>query len=129
MVKHLQDDAALTKIGHAVGTLVYMPLEQAMDSRTIDGRCDIYALGCVFYACLTGKPPFRGRNMLQMMEKKQRGTFRPASKYNRKVSARVDEIIARMTARQIESRYQDCRAIIRDLEKLGGVRPASAAVP
>lgn len=51
----------LTESGLAIGTPEYMSPEQASGDSAVDGRSDIYALGCVLYEMLVGEPPFRGR--------------------------------------------------------------------
>ena len=50
----------ITRTGMTIGTPEYMPPEQARGERNMDGRVDVYALGCVIFQCLTGKPPFFG---------------------------------------------------------------------
>ena len=44
--------------GYVVGSIDYMAPEQTRDATRVDGRADIYALGCCLYFALTGKPPF-----------------------------------------------------------------------
>lgn len=119
MVKTLDEDMALTQTGHAVGTPWYMPLEQAKNAKDTDGRCDIYALGCMFYCLLTGNPPFTGRTLVEVIQAKEIGTFPPARSVNPEVSERLDLLIAKMTAKLPKNRYQTCAEVIKDLEALG----------
>ncbi|MBI2808290.1 MAG: serine/threonine protein kinase [Planctomycetes bacterium] len=123
MVKIDDEEMSLTQTGHAVGTPWFMPLEQARNAKSIDGRSDIYALGCTLYAFLTGQPPFVGRTIVDVIQAKEVGSFPPARQVNSDVPERVDLMIAKMTAKLPKYRYQSCVELIKDLE---GLRLASS---
>jgi serine/threonine-protein kinase len=119
MVKIEDEEMSLTQTGHAVGTPWFMPLEQAKNAKDIDGRSDIYALGCTLYAFLTGKPPFMGRTIVEVIQAKGQGTFPPARQLNPDVPERLDLIIIKATAKDPKNRYPGCEELIKDLESLG----------
>ena len=100
MVKTHDEDMSLTQTGHAVGTPWYMPLEQARNAKDVDGRSDIYALGCSLYCYVTGRPPFTGKTIVDVIQAKEVGVFPPARKSNPDVPERLDLIIAKMTGFQ-----------------------------
>ena len=89
-IKSAGDDV-LTEAGMAVGTPEYMSPEQGSGDTRVDGRSDIYALGCVLYEMLAGDPPFTGRTPQAVMARHRhdpppslavvRATLPPALQY------------------------------------------------
>jgi tetratricopeptide (TPR) repeat protein len=64
-----QQNLRLTSPSAALGTPLYMAPEQARGASTVDGRADIFALGCVLFECLAGQPPFAGESPTAIMAK------------------------------------------------------------
>lgn len=118
MVKTADEDLTLTQTGHAIGTPWYMPLEQAKDAKSIDARSDIYALGCQLYCLLTGRPPFQGKTLVDLIQAKERGVFPTARSHNPEVPERLDLILLKMIAKNPAQRYQSVHEVIHDIERL-----------
>ncbi len=118
MVKDLNETLSGTQTGHAVGTPWYMPLEQAKNAKDADNRCDIYALGCMLHCLLTGQPPFTGSNIVEILDAKTRGSYTPARKVRDDVPKRLDQIIAKMVARDPDDRFPNCALVVKYLETL-----------
>ncbi len=59
--------AKLTATGIAIGTMGYMAPEQARGERDVDGRADVFSLGCVLFECVTGQAPFVGPNPIAVL--------------------------------------------------------------
>ena len=58
LIRATRIDTEITKTGQFMGTVDYVAPEQIRGDE-VDGRADVYSLGCVLYECLTGSPPFR----------------------------------------------------------------------
>ena len=67
----------LTEAGVAIGTLLYMSPEQAAGGEEVDGRSDIYSLGCVLYEMLAGEPPYTASSPQVLLAHKSLNTVRP----------------------------------------------------
>jgi serine/threonine-protein kinase len=118
LAKAMDDDMSMTASGTGLGTPHYMPPEQARNAKHVDGRSDIYALGCTLYHFLTGKVPFAGETIVDLITNKEKGQFTPARRLNAEVPERLDLIIDKMMAKDPKYRYASCQEVIRDLESL-----------
>jgi serine/threonine-protein kinase len=95
----------LTGAGVSLGTPAYMSPEQAA-ADAVDGRSDIYALGCVMYEMLAGAPPFAGSNMQRVMAQ-HASTPVPSIRLARPaIPESVDQLIAKALAKSPGDRFQ-----------------------
>src|SRR5512141_3358344 len=98
------DSAAnITQAGMAIGTAAYMSPEQALGEKDIDGRSDVYSLGCVVYEALSGRPPFTGANAFSIIAQ-HIGTPAPSLAANR---AGLSPSLMRAVARSLEKKAND----------------------
>jgi serine/threonine protein kinase len=119
LAKAQDDDMQLTKTGTGAGTPIYMAPEQARDAKHVDHRCDIYALGCMLYVFLTGQAPFKGETLVELIEAKEKGKFKPMRTYDSSIPERLDLIVDKMLAKKPELRYASCAEVVEELEALG----------
>jgi serine/threonine-protein kinase len=112
-------DLGLSRTAAGAETLFYLAPEQLRDGKHPDPRSDLYSLGCLLYAFLTGAVPFKGRTLTELIEAKERGTFKPTRESNPDFPERLDRILAKLLAVRPEERYASCAALILDLEGLG----------
>jgi serine/threonine-protein kinase len=108
-----------------LGTASYLSPEQAQ-GQPVDGRSDLYSLGCVLYEMVTGRPPFLGDSPVTVASKQVLEQPTPPSRLNRDVSPDLDAVILRALAKNPANRYQsaaECRA---DLERIRRGLPVEA---
>lgn len=106
----------VTAIGSSMGTPAYMSPEQSADATSVDKRADIYSLGCTFYALLTGKPPFEGNTMLEVITKHRVEKIVRPERIISGLPSVLGDMIEKMTAKKPEDRYQDLEELIIELE-------------
>jgi serine/threonine-protein kinase len=115
----------LTATGMIVGTPTYMSPEQASGDKAIDGRSDIFALGCVVYEMLAGEPPFKGPNPQATLMRRFMGPPRPLRPMVQ-IPEQVERAIVRALAKDPAERYATAAEFA---EALAGREPAKPAAP
>ena len=113
---------AHTALGHVVGTAEYMAPEQAA-GRPIDHRVDLYALGLVMFAMLTGSPPFRGTQLTEVIDKQRREIPPRVASLVPTVPADLDELIARLLSKDPAQRPASALALGRLLAAIETLHP------
>ncbi len=104
LTKETASGSGVTATGQLVGTLDYLAPEQIRGGEP-DGRADVYALGCVLYACLTGRPPFGGRSEAQTLWGHMQEDPAPPSSLAAGVPPELDAVVLCSLAKEPQDRY------------------------
>ncbi|MEZ6185639.1 MAG: protein kinase [Planctomycetota bacterium] len=107
--------SSLTQTGAVVGTPAFMAPEQAL-STPPDERTDVYGLGAVLYAMLTGQPPFTGASALQLMTEVCTRDPAPPSSVAPEVDPGLEAVCLRALQRDPARRYPSARAFAEALD-------------
>lgn len=120
------DELGVTATGALVGTPIYMAPEQCTSRRgPVDFRADLYALGVVLYEMLTGKPPFRGPTLGDLIEQHLTATPIPARTLSPRVPAKLDVLIMSMLAKEPSDRPTSADQVASTLHALRGTESTS----
>lgn len=116
-VAHVFASTRLTRTGGIVGTAEYMSPEQAQGKKA-GKRSDLYSLGAVMYAMLTGRPPFTGKTSMDVVHKLQYVNFDMPSRYVPGIPATLEKTVCKLLEKNPDDRYQDALQVIRELESI-----------
>ncbi len=114
----------LTGTGVAVGTPAYLAPEQINGGET-DHRTDLYAVGCLLYELLTGRPPYIGDSPFSVMHQHLAAEPVPPSQLRPELPPAVDAVIARALHKRREDRFADAAAMQAALAAAPHSAPAS----
>ena len=109
---------AETLPGSALGTPAYMSPEQASgDLDRLGPRSDVYSLGATLYCLLTGKPPFEGNDIGEILRAVRSGNFVRPRVLDPTLDPALEATCLKAMANQPEDRYSSCRALAEDVER------------
>src|SRR5688572_29339337 len=103
-------ETALTQMGQVQGTPPYMAPEQARGER-VGPPADVWALGAALYALLTGRPPYSGHTIDELVARARECRVPPPGEAKRGVPKPLDAVCLKAMAPRPESRYADARAL------------------
>jgi eukaryotic-like serine/threonine-protein kinase len=141
LIKDEESDVQLTAPGTIMGTVNFMPPEQAQPGGpfgNVSARSDVYSLGGTLYWLLTGKPPFNGRTPMETIIKLMREQPDPPSKFNASIPQVIDALVLRALSKKQDERPSSARDLINEIDQLfqqprpeleSAQRPALAEAP
>jgi len=120
-------ESRVTATGGAIGSPLYMSPEQALGRTDLDGRTDLYSLGCVAYEMLAGAPPFVAPTALVAMARHVGDPVPPLSRRRPDLPVRLIAAVERTLAKSPDERFPDMRAFVAELAASldGGRAPAA----
>jgi ABC-type transport system substrate-binding protein len=112
LARHVTSVSSLTSDRGFVGTIDYVPPEQ-VEGGTIDGRADVYSLGCVLFECLTGERPFDRESELSVLFAHLNDPPPRISARRPELPAAFDTVFETALAKSPEQRYSTCGELVR----------------
>ena len=127
LARSLTDTRHLTATAQILGTPSYMPPEVARAEPKIDWiRADVYGLGAVLYAAITGRPPVDGLSMNQRLQAAASGQRAPLRKLRPEVPLALDAVVSKAMDPEVGRRYPDAAALADDLRLFLAGEPVHA---
>jgi tRNA A-37 threonylcarbamoyl transferase component Bud32 len=121
LTKSASDRSALTATGRILGTVDYAAPEQ-IEGKPVDGRADVYSLGCMLFECLTGEVPFPKDSELAVLWAHVHERPPKASERNHDLPAALDAVIMRALAKDPEKRHATCGELVEAARQALGLR-------
>jgi eukaryotic-like serine/threonine-protein kinase len=114
----------ITRGGMTVGTSAYMSPEQINADHEIDGRSDLYSLGCVLYECLAGRPPFLQRRETLVLQLHLTEPVPDVRSLRPEVPAELAHAVTKALAKRPHERWQSAAEMRKNLTKCDQPRAA-----
>jgi serine/threonine protein kinase len=116
----------VTKPGELVGDVAYMAPERTVGTSGVDGKSDLYGLGATLYALLTGRPPFSGNSLPELIMKIRSAEPEKPKKYQLSIPDLFQGTVLRLLSKRPGDRHQTAAELIDDLKRVGRFAGISA---
>jgi serine/threonine protein kinase/ABC-type branched-subunit amino acid transport system substrate-binding protein len=117
LARAAMDSSHLTRTGMIMGTPAYMSPEQA-DGQVVDGRADLFSLGCILYEMATGTTPFRGETAMSVLRAIMLHEPPPVASINPAVPPALSALITRLLAKDPNERPKTAELVALTLSKI-----------
>jgi serine/threonine-protein kinase len=128
VAKHTKTRSGLTRAGYFVGTVDYAAPEQ-IEGTSLDGRADVYSLGCVLFQCLVGELPFEKDSEVAMLYAHLMESPPAVSAKRPDLPEAVDLVVAKALAKRSDERFATCSELSEAARSAFDTAPAPAASP
>jgi len=112
---------SMTSENTTVGTPLYMSPEQIQGSDAIDGRSDLYSLGCLLYEVLTGATPFQGKSTFEIFNGHINEPHEPIATHMDEFPEQLEELLVKSLTKDRDQRYQTADEMINDLQEIATI--------
>ena len=130
LAKSEDHKSVLTKTGAVVGTPYYLSPEQARgNSKDVDRRADIYALGVIMYELITGRLPFVGQTTVELYNRILNDDPPPPTRVKPQLTKEIETVCLKALEKNPRERYQTAEQLADDVKALLGAKPISARPP
>ena len=127
LAKRIQSDSGLTQTGEILGTPGYMAPEQADGrNKNLGPLTDVYALGAILYEMLTGRPPFVGVTVLDVLDQVRKKEPLPFTRLRIRVPRDLETICQKCLQKEPRHRYASAEKLAEDLRRFQEGRPIVA---
>ena len=118
LAKRMDSDINLTMAGQVLGTPGYIAPEQASGAVDVGEAADVYSMGAILYALLTGEPPFMADNYMETLHLVQNETPTSPRELRRDIPRDLETVCLTCLAKLPEARYESAEALADDLRRV-----------